>query len=417
MVAADKYPKKIFIYAGFLPLKLDSGADIRLHTNIRAYLDLGYDVEVVYVGKSPPPRWPEYPGVKWRYLPVPNARPTLGEHLSYYLGFPIGKILNFRYEARKSIQNDMRILTKSNPQALFQFEYFYTACALINFPGFQTIFSSYDLETVRKQIVAEFRGKKRKFLRLDDIYLIKAERLVVTQSKLVLAIATHEADHMRNNWGCDHVEVFPMSWPNELAVIRNRKWLEDGKLRLIHLGKIDTILSFNSLQFLFTEVFPRLGKSVLQNIEMDVIGKIPESDGSRKILDMAKKYPQVKFVGYQPDTRLLYSESDVQVVGATSATGLRTRIIESFVFGIPVISTIIGAEGVEGLNTGKNILLANNAETFARHLTYVYENPEALPQLAKAGRETYDRYYSRKVAAEKLSEVLHRYIYKDKEVR
>jgi glycosyltransferase involved in cell wall biosynthesis len=416
MATYQKQSKRhVVMYAGYLPINMDSGAEIRLFTNIRAYQDLDFDIEFVYVGKSNPSRWPDNFGVTWRYLSIPNESPTMTERLAFRVGWPFGKILNYRYEARKWIQRDVLAHEKKFPGTLYHFEYLFTACAAINLPGVRTIFSSHDLESARKQIVTDFRTQNRKMSRyemLSEKYVSKAEKFVVKHCQLVLAIATHEAKIIQNNWSCDHVELFPMSWPDETIVFRKRNWMDGKKLRLLHLGKIDTLLCYNSLKFLFTEVFPRLEKNILQNIEMDVVGKIPESEGAKRIIEMAKEYPQVKFHGFQRDTRSFYGLSDLQVVGATIATGLRTRIIESFVFGIPVISTMIGAQGVEGLISGKNIFLAKDAQSFVDNLTYIYNNPACLPQLAKGGRETYDRYYNRNVAATILSEALDRHIFR-----
>lgn len=64
-----------------------------------------------------------------------------------------------------------------------------------------------------------------------------------------------------------------------------------------------------------------------------------------------------RLLGFVPDLEPLYRDCQLQVVTATEASGLRTRIVESFARGLPVLSILPAAKGVAGLNPGVNILL------------------------------------------------------------
>src|SRR5712664_1148060 len=87
--------------------------------------------------------------------------------------------------------------------------------------------------------------------------LTKAERLAAAASKVVMCIAIHERDICRNRWGCSQSEFFPMSLPIEEPPARGSPLGEGDMLRLLHIGRIDGLASFRSLQFLFEQVFPR----------------------------------------------------------------------------------------------------------------------------------------------------------------
>jgi hypothetical protein len=180
--------------------------------------------------------------------------------------------------------------------------------------------------------------------------LERAEMLAASHCKLVLTIAAHENAQLRQKLGLPYVELLPMSWPDEKVVSRTRPWLDEGVLRLLHLGTVDAFVTYYSLKFLLGEVFPRLPKTVLNNLELLVVGKIKDTPCSREIREMSRQYPQVRFLGYVDDVHPFYAKSDLQVVGATRATGLRTRIIESFVYGLPVLSTWASAPGVVKLS-------------------------------------------------------------------
>jgi polysaccharide biosynthesis protein PslH len=65
--------------------------------------------------------------------------------------------------------------------------------------------------------------------------------------------------------------------------------------------------------------------------------------------------------------------------------GTRVKILEAAAMGKPVISTTLGAEGLD-LRHGEAILLADDPETFAAHLMSVLEDPELASRIGANGR-------------------------------
>jgi len=151
---------------------------------------------------------------------------------------------------------------------------------------------------------------------------------------------------------------------------------------------------------------PQLAPEVLEGLELWVVGTVADSFYCNRILEIAKPYPQVRFFGFAEDLREMYAQVDVQVVGGVKASGLRTRIIESMVYGVPVLSTTEMAEGLHKLADGENILLAADAADYASRLSRLVSAPPDFDQLACSARKTYDEHYSRKAAMEILREAI-----------
>ena len=125
---------------------------------------------------------------------------------------------------------------------------------------------------------------------------------------------------------------------------------------------------------------------------------------------MPKPASQKRTVDFQREIRPFYGSTDLQVVGSTEATGLRTRIVESFAYQVPVLSTGVGAEGVEGLEPGRNILLADDPAAFASEIEALIRQPSRLAEIASAGRKTYSSLYSRGAVALRLQFLLSQYL-------
>lgn len=416
-------PRRVHIYArDCLPSRDGSGTNSRIYSNVRAYLDLGYEVEVVYFQtKRNAPFAPEVslPNVRWTHLQVYETQSTLlnrtSNRLAYWSGWPINRALDYRFKTRQLVRREVRRREAAFPGSLHHFEYVATACAAIHLAGVNCIWSHHDIESdfaarhqsIRHELEGRHpQGHERRSLK----YLKQAERLAARHCRLILCIARHECDVLRRQWECKHAEFFPMSVPVEESPLRTRTWVEGSKLRLFHLGRIDSLPSFRSLQFLLEKVFPLLGESVLRDVELIVVGEIRETERSKAVLSLAHQYPQVRFTGFQKDIRRFYGDVDLQLVGSSEATGLRTRIVESFAYGVPVLSTTVGAAGVEGLMADENIILADEPEQFAQNIKQLLREPSRLAELARAGKQTYEAIYSRSAVASKLNSYLVRHI-------
>jgi glycosyltransferase involved in cell wall biosynthesis len=104
-----------------------------------------------------------------------------------------------------------------------------------------------------------------------------------------------------------------------------------------------------------------------------------------------------------------YQQSDVQIVSSTDAAGLRTRIVESFAYGLPVLSTTVGAGGIRGIKSGEHLLIADTPEEFAESFALLIESPERLSGLARGGLDFYMKNQSRAAVASELSRCLRQY--------
>ena len=69
-----------------------------------------------------------------------------------------------------------------------------------------------------------------------------------------------------------------------------------------------------------------------------------------------------------------YINSDVQLVGLQFPTGLRTRIVESFFRGLPVLTTVQGSDGLYGIKDDENLMIAKSASDFANKITLFIED-------------------------------------------
>jgi glycosyltransferase involved in cell wall biosynthesis len=99
-----------------------------------------------------------------------------------------------------------------------------------------------------------------------------------------------------------------------------------------------------------------------------------------------------RFLGEGDDTRPHWREAAVAVVPLRAAAGTRLKILEAAASGVPVVSTSIGAEGLD-LVDGAEIRLADTPEEFAGAVSQLLEDPEARRRQASAARRKVESRY------------------------
>jgi glycosyltransferase involved in cell wall biosynthesis len=101
---------------------------------------------------------------------------------------------------------------------------------------------------------------------------------------------------------------------------------------------------------------------------------------------------RVSVTGTVPDVRPYYSGALAAVVPLRFGSGTRLKILEAMAAGIPVISTRLGAEGLD-LEDGTHLLIADSASEMIAAVCRLADSPELWQRLSRSGREVVSRSY------------------------
>jgi glycosyltransferase involved in cell wall biosynthesis len=101
---------------------------------------------------------------------------------------------------------------------------------------------------------------------------------------------------------------------------------------------------------------------------------------------------QLKIYGNVADAILFMQQSDVMVVPLLSGSGMRVKIIEGMALGKIVITTTVGAEGIDCEN-GVHLLLADTPDEFYKHVKSLSENPDLCSQISTNARKLVEAKY------------------------
>ncbi len=93
----------------------------------------------------------------------------------------------------------------------------------------------------------------------------------------------------------------------------------------------------------------------------------------------------LQVTGYVDDPRPYLAETAAFIVPLRAGGGMRVKILDTWCWGLPIISTRIGAEGI-AVREGENILLADTADELAQAVNRVLGDAALANQLRRNGR-------------------------------
>lgn len=169
---------------------------------------------------------------------------------------------------------------------------------------------------------------------------------------------------------------------------------EGGELALYHLGAMDWQANVQSIEWFLSEVWPRIYAAVPQ-ARLYLAGR-KMSDEMR-----ARAVPGVTMAGEVADAAAFVADKQINVVPLLFGSGIRVKIIEAMAAGKAVISTSIGAEGMECAD-GENILMANTADDFVCLVARCAEDRAFCQAIARGGRRLVEERYDNAKLTERL---------------
>jgi len=103
--------------------------------------------------------------------------------------------------------------------------------------------------------------------------------------------------------------------------------------------------------------------------------------------------PRITVTGYVADPTPYLAEADAFVVPLAAGSGMRVKILDAWLWGLPVVSTTLGAEGID-VHPGDDILLADDPAAFAHSVLRLLADGDLNQRLRRQGRAWVEAHYS-----------------------
>ncbi len=175
---------------------------------------------------------------------------------------------------------------------------------------------------------------------------------------------------------------------------------QPGSRNIITLGTLHYPPNADGIRWFFESVFPLI-QAAQKDVTLTILGKNPPADFSAAA---DRSGGAIRVTGYVPDLTPYLEAAALMVVPVRAGGGMRVRILEAFVRGMPVVTTTVGLEGIDA-RPGEEVLVEDDAEAFARAVLRLLDDTQLRDRLAAAGRSLAETHYDWTVALKKLDEV------------
>jgi polysaccharide biosynthesis protein PslH len=152
----------------------------------------------------------------------------------------------------------------------------------------------------------------------------------------------------------------------------------DGRT-VVYFGLLSTIPNIDAVVHFVQDIWPRIAEAH-PNARFKIIGGRPPPSLQ------ALAGPRVELTGFVSDLRPHLASAAAVVVPLRLGGGTRLKIVEAMAMGKAIVSTSLGAEGIEAV-PGRDILLEDEPEAFANAVLRLLSEPDLGARIGGAARE------------------------------
>jgi glycosyltransferase involved in cell wall biosynthesis len=147
--------------------------------------------------------------------------------------------------------------------------------------------------------------------------------------------------------------------------------------------------NFDAIMWFYARVFRRLQRTLAYRLRLIIAGRQAPAALAR-----LRNQRGVEVWENTADIATCYRAADLAIVPLRAGGGTRIKLIEAANYGVPIVTTSLGAEGTSFQNR-VDMLVADNAEAFFKACLLLLRNRSLSQRLARHARAKASRDYSR----------------------
>jgi sugar transferase (PEP-CTERM/EpsH1 system associated) len=182
--------------------------------------------------------------------------------------------------------------------------------------------------------------------------------------------------------------------PARVAEMRRHVGVSIRKPSILFVGSMDYHANIDAVTWFAREVWPEIAQRHSE-LEFVIAGRRP----SLAVRELASE--RVRVTGTVEDVRHFYATATVVVVPLRVGSGTRLKILEAMAAGVPIVSTRLGAEGIDATHD-VHLLLADMGGEIIGAIDQIVGSVETSSRLTKAARDLVVRRYDWATIGEEL---------------
>jgi sugar transferase (PEP-CTERM/EpsH1 system associated) len=390
---------KILFLAHLFPLPLDSGGKIKSYYTLKT-LAKEHDVHVVSYARL---------DAEYRLLDqlrtvckdvelVRLSRSKLRQASDLLLSLPRGRSFIISRDFRREMQTAVRRAVAAFEPDVIHIDHLQMAQFVDFRRPCRTVLDHHNVESAIIKRTAETDASlpKRLYAALEWPRLRSYELNVCRRCSLVLTVSDEDGNALRElEPSLDNLRTVPIGVDTDYFQPLDRN---PGSLNLLFVGTMYWPPNVDAVLHFYRDIFPIIRKR-FPDSTLTIAGQRPTS-----AIRALSRDPAVNVTGYVDDIRDVARECAVMIVPLRAGSGVRVKILNALAMEIPVVSTSVGAEGLD-VSDGEHLLIADTAQEFAEAVAKLFQNAQLARSLGENGRKLVCAKYSWDAVGERLLSV------------
>ena len=306
-----------------------------------------------------------------------NNTNTLSKLIGYAMGtFSFVRQPSYSGMAGPSQIQSLETCLRSNPDAVFIHKLEAMCPFLKTRKALPLIF--FDLDDIehvalrrRLRYLPGVRARLKHYLLFPT--LCWGEYKAIKLAHRTFVCSDNDRNYLMKRWGLENI----VKIPNAIKIPEAQPVTSEQTL--LFLGSYNYKPNIDAVEFLIHKIWP-LVRRAAPSATLKIAGTPPD-----KIPSYRDGIQGVKFTGFVKELEDLYRQCRVICAPILSGGGTRVKIIEAAAYGKPIVSTRIGAEGIE-MQDGIEILLRDDPKSFADACLRLLNDHKLSQRMGSAAR-------------------------------
>ncbi|MBM4329738.1 MAG: glycosyltransferase [Deltaproteobacteria bacterium] len=256
----------------------------------------------------------------------------------------------------------------------------------------KVIIDSVDIHFLREIREAELKNDEK--LKRKALQNREREIAIYRKADRVWVVTPDDKKAIEGFMGNAPIDIIP----NVHEKIDQEKTFEETA-DLLFVGNFNHKPNIDAAQFLCRGIFPAIQKE-LKDVKLFLVGNNPPES----VKALASEH--IIVTGYVPDLSPYLSKARISLSPLRYGAGMKGKIGEALSWGLPVVTSSIGAEGM-GLVDGRDVLISDEPEQFAAQVARLYRDKEMWNRLSANGKNKVQREWSPDALKTRLEAIFH----------
>ena len=192
----------------------------------------------------------------------------------------------------------------------------------------------------------------------------------------------------------DNAEIMTLPFALKTVNIKNHTTARSQN-NLFHIGSMDWLPNQEGVIWFLDNIWPEIYQN-FPGLTFSLAGRnMPKWIKKRKD-------PGLTIDGEVDDAYKYMQSGNIMIVPLFSGSGIRIKILEGMLNKNIVITTAIGAEGIDAID-GEHLLIANDKDAFRKQIQYCIDNPAESAKIGENAAQLVKDHYNLKDNARKLT--------------